>query len=293
MGISPLPTAAQRLTEKSGKALQRIQDETQKGSFHFVDNYERMLMHIGRIIDDLLPKIIDSPRDEVITKEDKTHHTIRVGEPTIGPNGKQETYDFSVGDHDVTISTGPSFQSEREQADDFVDTFFGNIATLPIDPPVKAQLTAMAIKLKDLGPIGDQMAEAIYPSKNTEMPPAAQSMISKMQQELQLAQTTIAQLMQEKTHEMAKNQTILDKAQADNLTKIAIAEIQTKAQAASERAETFNEAQQLIHQSAHEVGMSQLEHAQTLQQQDQMGQQQQQNAAQQAALNPPEPQTSS
>lgn len=292
MGVMPMPTMAQRQNEKSGKALERIQDETQKGSYHFVDNYERSLMHAGRIIEDLLPKIYDSARTEVFTKQDETHEIKKINQDFTDAQGNAQHLKFD-GDHDVTISTGPSFQSEREQADDFVDTFFPVIGNLPVDPPVKAQLVALAIKLKDLGPIGDQMAEAIFPAKNAQIPPAAQAQIAKISQELQLAQTTIAQLMQEKVHEMAKNQTTLQKAGIDMTKAIAVAEIGARAQAASERQEAYNEAQAVIHQSAHEVGMSTLEHAQALQQGQQAAAtasaQSAQDAGQEAAAQAAEP----
>ena len=40
MGISPLPTEAQARSQKSGKALQRIEESGQRGTFHFVDHYD-------------------------------------------------------------------------------------------------------------------------------------------------------------------------------------------------------------------------------------------------------------
>src|SRR5690242_20861462 len=59
---------------------------------------------------------------------------------------------------DVCSSDLPSAQSEREEVGSFVDSFLGNVAALPIPEPAKAQLVALAIRLKDMGPLGEEMA---------------------------------------------------------------------------------------------------------------------------------------
>lgn len=256
MGIMPLPTVAQQRNEKSGIALTRIQDSTQKGSFHFVDNHERFLMHCGRIVNDLLDKVIDTERDEVFTSPDGKHEIKRI-------NGET---DWGQGDYDITISTGASYQSEREQVDEFMNVFFGAIASLPVPEPAKAQLVALAIRLKDLGPLGEQMAEVIFPQANEQIPPPAQAALAQMQQRLQLAEATITQLMQEKAAKMAELATKVEIAKASNDTKLAIAEIETKAQILSERMAALEAARADMHNAAHEVGLSMLEGQQQQQQ---------------------------
>lgn len=285
MGIMPLPTQAQRQNEKSGVALEHIKDETQKGSYHFIDNYERFLMHVGRIINELLPKVYDTPRDVVVTRQDGKHEIVHINEadPRQAAQGQAAILAFGDGEHDVTISTGPSYQSERDKADQFVTNLFPTIAAMPIADAAKAQLTALAIRLQDLGPLGDQMAKVIFPDEQAQIPPQAQAALQQLQQRLQLADLTVAQLQQEKVSEFAKLQNDLAIARENNETKIAIAEITTKAQILQERLNTLTEAQQAMHDAAHDVGLSELEHAQTLQQGQQAAEQaaQQQQAQQQ------------
>lgn len=283
MGISPLPTEAQRRNEKSGIALKRIQDETQKGSFHFVDNYERGLMFVGRQVNDLLAKVYDTARDVGVRHKDETHHVIKLNQPSMNEDGDAVNYELTDGEYDVTISTGPSYESEREQANEFVEMLLPELPGLPLDQPVKAQLLALALKLKNLGPIGEEMAELISP-KNTQMPPQAQAALQKLQQELQLAQGTITQLMQEKVAKHAELQNKLDVARIDNDTKVLIAEINTKAQSAIERDQMYKEVWQEVHNAAHEVGLQAMQQGS----QQQMAQQAQaheadQNSQQQAA----------
>ena len=46
-----LPTVAQRQNEKSGRALERIEQSSQKGTFHFIDHYEGMIRQVGVVVD--------------------------------------------------------------------------------------------------------------------------------------------------------------------------------------------------------------------------------------------------
>ena len=302
MGVNPLPTAAQRQNDKSGLAIRRIQDETQTGSFHFVDNYERGLMFCGRIINDLLAKVYDSEREVGSRGQDEEHKVITINGPSLNKDGTPEmdennepvTNMLTDGEYDVTISTGPSYESEREQADDFVQNLFEVIGSLPIDPAAKNQLVALAIKMKDLGPIGEEMIEVITPPDKQNIPPQIQAQIQQMQQELALSNATVNQLMQEKIAKHAELQNKIQIAQLEQDGKIAlanidrevkleIAEITTKAQDSQQRNELYQDIWKELHGTAHESALSTQEHAQDLASSQQAAQQQQALAAQQSA----------
>src|SRR6185437_14344989 len=62
MGITPLPTAAQRQNEKSGVALERIQTQQAIGSFHFTANFKLSVQNAGEQINELVTEILDTPR---------------------------------------------------------------------------------------------------------------------------------------------------------------------------------------------------------------------------------------
>lgn len=150
IGSTPLPTQAQRRNEKSGVALKHMEDSAQRGSFHFVDHYEDALRHAGVILDDLIPKIHDTVRDLAIRKPDESAETIRVNDPD-----DQKSIDTSKGLHDITISTGPAFESEREAESDFADVLMGT--------PFAPLIADLAVKLKGGGPVLDEMAERLTP----------------------------------------------------------------------------------------------------------------------------------
>jgi hypothetical protein len=145
---SPLPTQAQRHNEKSGVALKQIDSNAQKGSFHFYDHYKDMVRHVGVMVEDLMDKIYDTARDVGTRQANEQAKQQRINDPT-----DPESID-TRGDYLVTVSTGPSFDSQRDEASDFADTLAQNPQVFPLIGP-------MVVRLKKLGPIGDEIAEAL------------------------------------------------------------------------------------------------------------------------------------
>lgn len=308
MGITPLPTAAQRQNEKSGVALDKIQSQQAIGSFHFTDNFDRAIENCGRQIDELITKVMDTPRQIGTRQPDDSHQLMQVApggqspQPAPGENppSPDDMFDPTKGDFDVTISTGMSYQSQRAQASDFVDTLLGELPNLPISAQQKATLLAKAITLKDIGPIGDEMAKIIDPQGDGEpIPPQAQQMIQHLQQQLQavnaaaqVQEKQLGQFQFEKTAKVVehqgKMQEIAAKSQADMaledkkmLTAITVAEINTKAQNVADREADRRELEAQFHEQAHDVAMNAVEHGQAQDLQAQAATQQQDLTAQQ------------
>jgi hypothetical protein len=221
MGISPLPTDAQRYNAKSGKALERIHDSEQQGSFHFIDAYEMAIARVGTILDEVAPVYYDTARDVAIrTPADETQ-LVRINDPTVQPSpggspaGQSEPMELGAGDHDVTLSTGASFQSQRDQANDFADTLVGEIGQIiqAVGPPAAAKLLSLSVKLKQLGPIGDEIAELLSP------PDPGQGLPPQVQQAMQSLQQENGQLKQALATDQVKQHGQLQKAQLDNASR--------------------------------------------------------------------------
>jgi hypothetical protein len=258
MGIAPLPTAAQRNNEKSGVALSKIQGERAQGSFHFIDNYDRSLEYSGRQLDDLFDIIHDMPRDIALRKEDGTHEMARVNDPGHKLNKEYK------GEHSVTITTGPSYESQREEAAEFTDT----LASVPGVFPLIGDLI---VRMRALGPIGDQIAERLTPPQfadldGTNLPDIAKNAIGQVKQQLQQATAAVAQLQQEKAAKMWEMDGKLQIEKIHSDTQKAVAEINTKAQLLNERIKALEDLQADFHQMAHDTALSAQEHQQTLQQ---------------------------
>lgn len=260
-----LPTQAQKRNEKSGKALDKISEQAAAGTFHFVYSYEGMIKQVGEIIVDLFPKIYDYQGETGIMKADRT-----AGTQVINTPGDDESVSPG-GDHIVTVSSAPSSASQREAADEFTDSFLQNLpAYAPlIGPDATKAILADSIRMRDLGPQGEQMADRISPRpKDGEQPnPEVQS----LQQQLQQAHGMLQQAEQEKQAKIVEQQgklqiaTIQEQAdtqrnQANNETKLAVAELSAKV----ERLSLFLEERARLGTQQHEAAMASADAAHEL-----------------------------
>lgn len=282
VGISPLPTSAQRQNEKSGVALEKIASQSAQGSYHFIDNYDRALEHGGRIMDELLPILYDTKRDVGTRKLDGSFKLQTINDDT---DAKSQ---LLTGRSKVTISTGPSTDSQREAAQEFAEL-------LAKVPGVFPQIADLIVKLKDLGPIGDEIADRLTPPQyrsqegQPPMSPQAAAIIQQGQQHAQ-ALNAYAQELEKKNKELQaeKDAKVVDNEYRLSIERlkieaqVTIAEITTKAQEVLVRMKAENEIFQQLHGQAHEVG---LQADQQAHEQD-MAQQQQDAAAEQAANQP-------
>lgn len=108
----------------SGKqeALQQRRGDT--ATFHYSDNASRAIRYCGRILIDLIPKIYDTERVARILGEDGTadHASLNPEQPVAVQEIKDEAgaikkiYNLGVGKYDVTVTTGPSFTTKRQEA---------------------------------------------------------------------------------------------------------------------------------------------------------------------------------
>lgn len=288
MGITPLPTAAQRNSEKSGIALEKIQTQESIGSFHFTDNYERFLENIGWQMNELIGKIYDTAKSVPITKKDGTHSVMRINDPQFAAQNPNQDHivvnseDEDAGQYGVTISTGPSYESQREEASSFVDLLLQNLQQLPVPPAVATQILALAIRLKDIGPIGEQIAEMLQPPDQNQIPPQAQAAIAQAQGIIQQLQQELAKLTMERDAKVLDHQARIQIEQMKQEagiameklkleTQILVAQINTKAQITSDREQVFSDEMGQLRDHAHEFGLQahQQEHEQAQAQQAQ------------------------
>jgi len=207
---------------QSGVAIKALDTQADQGSYHFIDNYDRMIALAGRILDEQIRLRYAGPRELGIRKPDGSHQVVQTGTPFIDEQGQQQQIDLEKGEHDVTVSTGPSYQDEREIANDFVDVLVQNLATLPLPPEKLAELLSLAIKLKNMGPLGDQMAEIISPRQQGAIPPEAQAALKAMQAENQQLKQVVEALLQERKAKLLEIQSKLEVAQIQQETAIAV-----------------------------------------------------------------------
>lgn len=204
MGLTPLPTSAQRRNEKSGVALKQIEDSGQRGSYHFIDSYNMGIERVGELLEDLIPKVHDTKGETPVLGPDMKPSTMYVGADPDGqlPQGveKDQAIPSIEGLHAVTIEVGPEVQSERQEAAGFVDTFIGSPLMQMLPPPMALEIVALLVKLKNLGPIGDQISEVLKPAEQEQdsVPKQeVQQMMQEGQQIIEMLQGRVKELEQE------------------------------------------------------------------------------------------------
>lgn len=273
MGITPLPTAAQRQNEKSGIALERIQTQEAIGSFHFTDNFARFLGNLGRQTNELitvlakrrgLPKQLlgkDQKDEDVILK------VVAQNQDPASEHLAESDYFFAHrGQFEVSVSDGMSYLSQREEASSFADTLLQTIPSLGLPPTLTQQVLAIAVKLKNIGTYGDEIHDLLVPPDPNNIPPQLRAIVAQKDGIIQQLMAEVKQLQLEKLGKVTEIQgkkelavmehvANMSEADKDRETKVLVAEITTKAQALNERLTVFADMMKEFHSTAHDLAM--------------------------------------
>lgn len=111
-----------RSNETSGVAIRRRDQQGETSNYHYMDNLNITLNHAGRCIMDMWPHIYDGTRMLEIMSVDGKITSELINQPQQVPNEEGELVleimnDMSkVADFAVTISTGPSYDTLRQEA---------------------------------------------------------------------------------------------------------------------------------------------------------------------------------
>ena len=191
--------------ERSGKAILARQKEGDTGTFHYHDNLNRAIRHCGRILVDLIPKIYDTSRVIRILGYDGTPDQVQINPdlPTASQkNGTSNIYNLGVGTYDVTISTGPSYNTLRmEAAESMMQliqahpdlmSVIGDVFVKNMDWPGAEEISE---RLKIMLP--PQIQQAEQAKKQGGMPPEVQAMIAGFEQAMQEKEMQMQQVMEE------------------------------------------------------------------------------------------------
>ena len=210
--------------ERSGKAIMARQREGDTGTFHYHDNLNRAIRHCGRVLVDLIPKIYDSNRVVRILGYDGSVDSAELDPTQMTASQKIGTkmiYNLGVGKYDVSISTGPSYNTLREektaamtemvQAAPQLMGVIGDLLVKNMDWPGADEI-AERLQLT-LAPNVQQAIQAKKqnnePPEMTQMKAQYEQVMGQMNQALQQAMQQIQQLEQEvqsKQSEIAINE---------------------------------------------------------------------------------------
>lgn len=117
--------------ETSGRAIMARQQEGDTGTYLYVDNLGIAIQYCGKILVDLIPKIYDSTRVVRTLGEDGSAKMVKINEPGRDKSGMDIVLnDLSAGEYDVTVVTGPSFATKRQEATQFMTELLRSFPTL-------------------------------------------------------------------------------------------------------------------------------------------------------------------
>jgi hypothetical protein len=121
-----------------GNATSGVQERAQQrqgdtANFHYTDNLNRSIRHCGRCLIDMIPHYYDAQRVVRLMKEDGTIESATVNEQKVDPITMQVTEvmnDLTAGTYDITVSTGPSYSTQREEAAESLVAMAGDFPKL-------------------------------------------------------------------------------------------------------------------------------------------------------------------
>lgn len=197
-----------RSNETSGIAISARKAESDTSTFHFIDNQARAIACTGRIILDLIPKVYNRPRILRIMGMDKQPQNIPVNQPVnagMDENGMNQVFDLTVGKYDLTVDTGPSFQTKREEA------AFGMTELVRAYPPAAAVIAPRLAKAQDWPEAQDIAKELAMLSPTANGSPEAQA----AQQQIQQMGQQLQQVTQQLNDKQADREIDADKTRID------------------------------------------------------------------------------
>jgi len=113
----------ERSNEKSGRAIMARQKEGDTATFHFPDNLRRAERLLGRQIISLIPKVLTGRQVARMLGEDGKATNVQLDPrqaQAVTRNGRNKIYNLGVGKYDLTITAGPSYNTKRMEAADFM-----------------------------------------------------------------------------------------------------------------------------------------------------------------------------
>jgi hypothetical protein len=210
-----------RSNETSGKAIMARQRESDTSTFHFIDNLNRSIRHTGRILIDLIPHVYTGDRViRVLGGDDgKEPKNVTIGDASQQMEGVERIYDLSAGKYDLTVDTGPSFTTRREEA---ANQMIELLRAFPQAAPFIGDMLAKNLDWPGADEISKRLKIMLPPQLQNEDGPTPKEMqmqqtIEQGMQMMQQMQQRIQELETDKSLEVRKLNIDGYKAESDRL----------------------------------------------------------------------------
>lgn len=139
-GIYPASLGAQS-NETSGIAISRRQIQGDAANYHYQDNYQRSLEYLGRVLVDIIPKVMDTERVIRILGDDDAETFVPINKAMIDPMTGQQTIvnDLSAGRFDIRVRIARSADTKRMETANSMMEF---LKAFPAAAPLIGDLVA-------------------------------------------------------------------------------------------------------------------------------------------------------
>jgi len=218
----------------SGKAINGQQQQIDLTNFHYFDNLTRSIRYAGKILLDLIPKIYDHERVMRIIGYDNQPELVVLNERTVDAAGVTKILnDVTVGEYDVVMETGPSYNSKRQEA---VANMMPLLSASPDLMKIAGDLVFRNMDFPGADIIADRLAAA-NPLANidekSDIPPQVQMQLAQSKEQMQMMQQQMQQM-----ELMLKSRADVVALQQEGETKRKLMDVTSRAH----NTETINEA---------------------------------------------------
>lgn len=179
---------------KTTSGIKALKSQSDVGNYHFEANSKVTVRALLREVNFLLDKVEDTDREVGTINDEGEHEVKRINAPYLDKkSGKTVEHRYSPrnpqsgelskdASHEVVVFTGPTQDTQRDNASDFVDG-------LVKDPNFGPRVVDLAIKWhgKDLGTYAEQMAQRVtlpefqQQDGQPELPPQVKQQLGQLQ----------------------------------------------------------------------------------------------------------------
>ncbi len=193
-----------RSNETSGVAIRAREEQGDNATFHFIDNLSTAMEFAGRVIIDLAPRVYDTARVvRIITPTNEEQQAV-INQTFIDPaTGQAVTHDFSVGKYSVSVRTGPSFESKRQE---MVQSVVEMAQANPMLMEIAGDLVMRNMDWPQSEEIAERIQQRMEQAKNPPQNPEKELMQQQMQLEGQKAEAMLKKVEAETQAKMADAQ---------------------------------------------------------------------------------------
>lgn len=214
---------------QSGRAIYARQQQGRVATFNYLDNMAKGIQRTWEILVDLIPKIYDTERELRVLGSDGAEDYIKINTFVQDERGNPvKINDLATGRFDVTITTGPSFSTRRQEA---AETYQSLIQANPAIFPIAGDLIFKSMDLPYAEDIAERLKTLLPPEiqqtmqEGKEIPPEAQQAMAQADQAMQMVEQQMQQV-QEAGQEVQQEQAQSEKAKSE--IKVLISNLKTQ-----------------------------------------------------------------